>query len=544
MKINKRTLHKDKLLVKKNSNKILEQFKKINKKLLNDNTLLYNYNELPNIINYISSDKTYINNNCHLGQRKLLLTEIEFYSKFVDRKKNNIILYAGSAACEHLTIILRLFPNLKFILIDPNYHLINDYDFKYIYQNVEVIERINTRDFKNMLNKKTHFRDIHLNKIAVNLKTTSFLNLNKTFDVINNVYYENKNYIKEMNKIKKAFYTKNYKNLLSQIKKSKTRVFIIQDYLTIKLTKLLKEVIDEVYFLTDIRTAFFMKKTHDLDILWNSALQIIFLKILKPVYSMLKFRPVYFVDRNDKFHKGYNLLTNNKNSEINFLTKQEIQLLKFIKIDLDYVKKNYNIDLIENYNNNKYYYLDNNHIFLQPWAPKASGEVRLFVDQKTIDNKYILYDNIEWENKFYYFKFYRQHAYHSLFYNIIKKYNIDYDGSYDCSRELMILCNYFTYNNNVNKTIEFDNICKFLKERENVRKIKKLFKDINKITFYNFINNNKCPYFGNIKNKKNNLTILLYNNKFNKINKYLIDNNIYSVGEYNKDNNIIKKLLN
>jgi cap2 methyltransferase len=55
----------------------------------------------------------------HWGQRKLLLSEIEFLTLFAP-KGNAIVVYAGAAPGSHITLLLRLFPDIKFILYDPN----------------------------------------------------------------------------------------------------------------------------------------------------------------------------------------------------------------------------------------------------------------------------------------------------------------------------------------------------------------------------------------------------------------------------------------
>ena len=105
-----------------------------------------------------------------------------------------------------------------------------------------------------------------------------------------------------MNNIKNKFYNK--KNIMDKIIKSKTKFFIIQDYLNFELSDYLNKLINNskykinLYFVSDIRSVL-NKEPSDIDILWNNALQIIFLKLLKPKYSMLKYRQ-YFYNKNDE----------------------------------------------------------------------------------------------------------------------------------------------------------------------------------------------------------------------------------------------------
>lgn len=59
-----------------------------------------------------------VNSTIHWGQRKLLMSEIEFltiYGEFSDT-----VVYAGAASGIHIAYLARLFPNHKFYLYDPN----------------------------------------------------------------------------------------------------------------------------------------------------------------------------------------------------------------------------------------------------------------------------------------------------------------------------------------------------------------------------------------------------------------------------------------
>lgn len=78
----------------------------------------------------------------HWGQRKLLLSEIEFLTLYIgnDRKcekdSRDMVIYAGAAGGDHIPFLSNLFSHVKFILIDPakfnikeskNIKIINDY---------------------------------------------------------------------------------------------------------------------------------------------------------------------------------------------------------------------------------------------------------------------------------------------------------------------------------------------------------------------------------------------------------------------------------
>lgn len=444
-----------------------------------------------------------VNNNCHLGQRKLLLTEIEMYNK-VTGDEESLIIYAGSASCEHLPVILEMFPHLKFILIDPNYHSI-DGDLQYIYQNLSIVEKRNWQLFNQHLKHGKSDRHRHNQRTTQMMLDTKFLT-GETVDIIRTAkkYYweggDENDEVQQMNKIKDEFLDKKYKTLVSDVMKSDTRVFIIQDYLTIELTQKLKKSLDAyrkkaplpMYFLTDIRTALNENEPHDIDILWNSALQVIFLKILKPRFSMLKFRPPFFMDRIgdttdwfDKVMKGGDP------------PPEHDIMARIIKSDLDFVKKNYKLDLWKNYMDNKFIYLQKDAIFAQPWAPRSSSESRLFVSEKSVFEPYIEYTVKEWEDKFMWLRLYRQFAYHPLFYEKVRRMVPDYDGCYDCTRELMIIGEYLTGEASIETDMKA--IAEVFDSQENLGKLEQIYNMINKYTFFGLANNYKCPTHGHIR---------------------------------------------
>lgn len=56
----------------------------------------------------------------HWGQRKLMLSEIEFMTAYADKSIPEVLLvYPGSAGGHHIPFMSELFPNVRFILYDP-----------------------------------------------------------------------------------------------------------------------------------------------------------------------------------------------------------------------------------------------------------------------------------------------------------------------------------------------------------------------------------------------------------------------------------------
>jgi hypothetical protein len=54
----------------------------------------------------------------HWGQRKLLLSEIEFLTHYAE--PGITVVYAGAAPGTHIPYLAGLFPGVSFVLVDPN----------------------------------------------------------------------------------------------------------------------------------------------------------------------------------------------------------------------------------------------------------------------------------------------------------------------------------------------------------------------------------------------------------------------------------------
>jgi len=55
----------------------------------------------------------------HWGQRKLLISEVEFLTRCVELGQEYTLLYAGAAPGSHLKFLADLFPQVRFVLVDP-----------------------------------------------------------------------------------------------------------------------------------------------------------------------------------------------------------------------------------------------------------------------------------------------------------------------------------------------------------------------------------------------------------------------------------------
>ncbi len=93
-----------------------ESIEKYDKDFTRDNRLLTTQiqRSRKNIVN-INSKK--LSTTEHWGQRKLLLTEIEFLTNY-GSDEDCLVVYAGAAPGSHVTYLSSLFPQLTFVLID------------------------------------------------------------------------------------------------------------------------------------------------------------------------------------------------------------------------------------------------------------------------------------------------------------------------------------------------------------------------------------------------------------------------------------------
>jgi hypothetical protein len=351
---------------------------------------------------------------CHAGQRKLLMTEIQFYCNIPE---NSIIVYSGSASGEHTKVILEMFPGIKLILIDPAYHNI-DYDYTVIYQNPAIINPANLSEFKGRL----HDKDEDVVKHAKRLTTALTINGDRR-----DMFYPSD---VEMIKFKK-----DHDNFGQKIRDSDCRVYIIQDYLTSDLADILEECnLGDICYVSDIRSTMLDKHPTDADYIWNDALQLYFIKKLRPLFSMLKFHPPYF--NTESVEKLCDPEERSKNN-----------MLLMMYNDIEKVKA-FDIDMLEHYSKGVYYYFNNLKIYLQAWAPVNSSETRLILSRDNIDQPYILYDHADWDNRFYYLRFIRSFGYFDMFYKYVKHHkNNPYDGCFDSMLEMFILGKYLSKDN-------------------------------------------------------------------------------------------------
>lgn len=190
------------------------------------------------------------NMGLHIGQRKLLMNEIQFLT-IQAKTKVKYCIYAGSAPGNKTYLLSQLFPDIKFILIDPNI-------------------------FNLVVNEFTNHRTV---------KNPNIIHIYSDYTYEGNSYGKNKK-IKEMTASEK-------KDLVNFISESNYKLFIIEDYMTNIIAELLASL--NCTFISDIRSNAFQGITvSDFDIVWNMAMMFNWINILKPDLSVFKFRIPFY----------------------------------------------------------------------------------------------------------------------------------------------------------------------------------------------------------------------------------------------------------
>jgi hypothetical protein len=317
----------------------------------------------------------------HIGQRKLLLSEVQFLTNNIQK----YCIYPGSAPSHKTHFLSKLFPDIKFILIDPNI-----FEIKLVENNK--IFRYEQHDDITMLYygfpTKSHV-----------YKTKEFSHTNK---VIENM---NSNEIDHM---------------IDFIKKSKHKIYVIEDYMTDKIAEILKKL-GSCTFISDIRSNVTNEYVTDFDVIWNRSMVHNWISILQPEVSMIKFRIPYYNKKED-------------------FSKYTFAVKSFE------TSKKYNIDFIQDYKD-RIFKMSKATLFLQAWAGGSSTEMRGVIKKKDINN-IIEYNTNEIEDTlFYYNKIMRVNFHVNKFANK----ELHFCHCNDCAIESIIWQNYIKNIGNKNK---------------------------------------------------------------------------------------------
>jgi hypothetical protein len=386
------------------------------------------FNDIKHTLPY-EYEKKSLNMGLHIGQRKLLLSEIQFLTKH----DADYCIYVGAAPSNKTHFLSNLFPHIKFILVDPNkfeIHLTDTYKSHRCAPNSDVIHMYHE--------------------------------------------YPTKSFTYKSNK-KLSQMTSDYENdALNYMKNSSHRIFIWEDYMTMKMADFLKKL-GKTVFISDIRTKLNRKRVDDLDIIWNRSMVHNWISTIQPEMSMVKFRIPYY-DNIIDFDKH---------------TKK----IKDIYTDDFNISKKFGIDFRESYDNGEFK-MSKAALFIQPWKGETSGEMRGHIEKKDIFN-IVSYDRKQIEDKLHYYNRIERVMFH-INKNTNKK--MHFCNCNDCAIENIIWVNYIKKTKSGQTVYDYINIANIITKRKlthvhdiniytplTYKLLKKMMNITNKSTKYNHL---------------------------------------------------------
>lgn len=354
----------------------------------------------------------------HIGQRKLFLNEVQYLTEVSKQFKPAspgeyiYVIYAGAAAGHHDWILAKLFPKIKFILVDPNmfdirvesvpHKLIYNRLISYLYSGYTDDQRLKR------LNENTRILNLANNK-TTKISYDPLFNKMDTPEITKEVLLK----------------------MIDFIKKTPPNLYLIEDLFTEIMAETFREL-GNVHFISDIRTNSGIagpgvdeeSVPGDIDVLWNLAQQYVWTNMLNCNSFMLKFRCPF-----DYKHIEFDKIESWMKTAFN-------------------IAKTMGIDFISDYNSGILNYYSGD-IFLQPWAPKSSTESRLINFIKPFEIKIKSYNPKEYENKFMYYNSIVRGLTHCE--NKYANRTIGFDCCQDCALESIIWKDYSDYSLKENK---------------------------------------------------------------------------------------------
>jgi len=357
------------------------------------------YKDIENRTPYIGSEVAatkILRRVVHNGQLKLLLTEIQFLTQALKYYLDACyVVYAGSAPSHKLGMLSSLFPNVKFVLIDPAEHYIMFDDCGGQRLTQYSPDRVDSL----LYFKAAAGNRFHLPQRVVNLYGKGV------------VPREGRELAAEV------------VDLAEVIRNSPQKIFIIEGLMSEDLAQALAPLGEKspLFFISDIRTqdATTMAPPSNIDILWNSAQHLNWLKLLAPRQYMLKFHPPYPENEAGR-KKGLAEYRRRRETHDDFQHCADT------------------VDFIKDYEENRFVYLAGTHIFIQAYAPINSTEVRL------IGAAYDLapYDMVEFEERMRFYNVHHRPLGNHLDAAAYEDYGLGLDRCGDCAVATAIIRRY------------------------------------------------------------------------------------------------------
>lgn len=355
---------------------------------------LEKFSELKCRLPYTESQKIYTGAR-HIGQRKLILNEIQFLTR-IDPKHRAVVVYVGAAPSNKGAFLASLFPNVRFVLIDPAKFDIRPYSNVRI-ANAHAVAGVGTGTKDSDLEEGTvDARDL-VGRILRELEGAEICTI-RTYMTAAIADEFNRRFSNSSGKVHSPWGSDGANNWTD-----------ITDC--------------PLYFMSDIRTNFDPtdQGPTTFDIVWNSAQQMDWIYRMKPARSMLKFRIPFFGESGETLQKFADVDSHHPAAAESFDSKLN------------------NVDFRQIFRDKKFQFLDG-ELFLQPWAPIESTETRLIVEPQEGEYKIREYKLKDYENAFYCFNKITRN--YQMFDNPSADWELGFDHCADCALENKIWTDY------------------------------------------------------------------------------------------------------
>lgn len=411
----------------------------------------------------------------HIGQLKLFLSEFQFLIDMIggenddnnDNKDNinySYVVYAGSAPSMHLPFLLEAFPTVKFILIDPNEHVL-------FYKNKKPHY---FTDQKDIIYLRAGDDDRYGYKRLIRIDLDGGMNF-KIIDKPPGQTIQLKHFSYTDGSMSK------YLTDLLKLPISSCRVIIIEDFFTNDTAKMIRAAFAAIpapfFFFSDIRTTLWEMKDFiaklngikvenipmigsisradkpvssytddefpaEIDILANSAMQYNWLKIMKPKMSMLKFR-CPFIDRRQ------------------MSSLKDLAALHPYKEPLELAAAD-GFNFVDDFLVSRFSYMKPYKVCLQAYPGNTSTETRYYVAGADVE-KIVPIDIVDYENRLFYWNLVqRQLGFHNH-----KHFNenIGLDACGDCAIFVQLFERYSEKHKKIDVGSEIERVLNYIGRR-------------------------------------------------------------------------------
>lgn len=387
----------------------------------------------------------------HVGQLKLFLSELQSLNEIVKLYGDNVlVIYTGAAPSMKLWFLMLLFPNVRFLLVDPNEFFIYDGRYSiphYVRQDPDYVEHgdkwgvytdrsvreANAQDYVYLGYSDSNMYEspFYKNKniLWFNPKTGKLERRNKP--ITNSGYGKSHKDIVGKNRIFNLFERTEQASIDyvfdSCGRKSGPRVFFAEEFFTDDLARMVAKSAEryssvKFCFWSDIRTNMYDRAyPSDTDIALNSAWMIEWMSIMKPDYSMIKFR----------------------------LPFRDSEGIKWDQFEDDFAKiAKRGIDMKSVYERTGNLLFFDGEVRLQAWEGNLSSETRLIVKREAIETLNVReWDFTEYEQKLFFFNMIQRFG--VLYENPLVNEELGIDNCADCAIEAQIWLDYKELNPNI-----------------------------------------------------------------------------------------------